>query len=146
MQISPVISLDLAGTHKVSGFGNSGSLSVNPSFTIGAEILRPIGDKAVAGLGLMYLFPREQEVSGSGNFNFVTAYGSAVIDLFGQSENLITALVLNIGYNFIYSGDRNYTGGLSLKGGIYWGAGVRVGFNNLFIQGLYKSFARSAEI
>ena len=142
-KIIPKVSLDVAGSHNVSALGKSGSLSVNTGYTLAIEFLRPIGERVDAGVGLMYLFPREQEVSGSGKFNFVTVYGAAVINLLEKTQNIMPSLVLNLGYNFIYTGDLYYTGGLATRGGIYWGAGLRINYRKLILEGLYKSFAGS---
>jgi hypothetical protein len=92
----------------------------------------------------MYLIPREQEIRGSGKFNFIPIYIVGKIKL-TQQESAIPILIGNLGYNVLFNGDSNYKGTFSLSGGLYIAGGLRLETNEIFLEGLYKSFGGSAK-
>jgi len=142
---SPKIYLDVSGTHNVSALGSKGDLGVNSAPSLGMELLGNNNQLIKIGGGIMYLFPREQEISGSGNFNFVPVYGIIKLDIL-ESGDLIPALVGNIGYNMVFDGDEKYRGDASLNGGLYLGGGIRLQTKRVFFEGMYKSFNGSVSL
>ncbi|HVO75635.1 MAG TPA: hypothetical protein VMT35_16510 [Ignavibacteriaceae bacterium] len=141
--VSPKICLDIAGKHAVSMGSANGSLNVNTGISIGFEILSNTGSNFNFGGGLMYLIPREQQVSGSGKFNFIPIYGLIKIDL-STNVPVTPSLIGSVGYNVLFNGDSNYKGPTSLKGGLYLAGGIRISPGTLFFEVLYKSFSGSA--
>ncbi len=142
--ISPKFCVDLSGSHKANAMGQSSSLNIKTGVAFGLEIARNTGETFNFGLGLLYLVPRELEVTESGNFNFVPVYALGKISLVSKEESIIPSLIANIGYNVIYNGDSNYKGPLNLKGGLYIGGGLRLDIEKFFLEGTYKSFSGSA--
>ncbi len=145
VMFSPKISLDLLGNHEVEVMGKTGDLDVNSAITIGLEVSQKVTDIFISGAGISYLFGREQEVKGSGKFYFVPIYVIGQLQL-GHSQDVQPSVVGNFGFNVIYNGDSAYSGEATLSGGIYFAAGLRLDFSNLFIEGLYKSFQGSATL
>jgi hypothetical protein len=141
--VSPKLCLDIAGKHAVSMGNASGDLSVNTGVTIGFEILSNTGSNFNFGGGLMYLIPREQEISGSGTFNFVPIYAMIKVDL-STNVHVVPSLIGSIGYNALFNGESKYKGPMSLKGGLYLAGGMRISPGTLFFEVLYKSFSGSA--
>ena len=141
--ISPKFSTDLAGNHSVSLQEQKGDLSVNTGYSIGFEVVSNQNETFNLGGGLSYLFPREQEVEGSGKFNFIPIYAIGNLE-HTKDENIDLSIILNVGYNVIFNGDKNYRDILSLSGGLLLGGGIRYRNNLLFIEALYKSFGGSA--
>jgi len=144
--ISPKISIDLLGNHSAKILSQSGDLDVNSALTFGVEFSKKTTNTFVLGAGVSYLMDREQEIKGSGNFNFVPIYAIGRIQIGNTEDSVIPSIVGNIGYNILFTGDSSYRGKASLKGGIYFAAGLRLEFSMIFIEGLYKSFQGSATI
>lgn len=144
--VSPNISFDIAGNHKVSLQGRNGSMSVNPGVTLGLEITSVSENVFSFGGGVMYLIPREQEVSGSGEFNFMPVYALGKIKFTTNESGVVPSLILNIGYNVLYNGDSNYKGPLELSGGLYLAGGIRFDINKIYFQGIYKAYNGSASM
>ena len=138
--------LDLAGSHKASAMGQSASVDVNTGISIGLEVEKAEKSIFNYAVGMMYLIPREQKVSGSGNFNFLPIYAAAKIRLSMEEESIIPVLIGNIGYDVLFNGDQNYKGPFRLSGGLYIAGGLRLEIQKIFfLEALYKSFGGSAK-
>lgn len=140
VELSPKINLDFAGSHEASALGETGSLDVNTSITLGIEVTRKSESPFTFGIGASYLLSREQELEGSGEFYFVPVYAIGRLKFGDNADSFVPSVVANLGYNILYDGDSAYSGGANLSGGLYFGAGLRVNFNKIFIEGLFKSF------
>lgn len=146
VDVSPKITVDVSGSHKASAFGMSGSLGVNTGVSLGVEVGRNLPEVFNFGVGLAYLFPREQEISGSGKFSFIPIYAILRLSLVTGDANIVPSIVGNLGYNAVFDGDGNYRGPWSLSGGLYAGGGLRLDFSSVFLEGQYKMFNGSASI
>jgi hypothetical protein len=143
VHISPKFALDLAGNHSVSLQSLKGDTNVNTSFSIGIEILGCKNEVFNFGGGLLYLAPREQEIKGTGNFNFIPIYAIGKLNLAEEASDG-TSIILNVGYNLIFNGDTNYKGMFSLNGGLLFGGGIRYSINKFYVEALFKSLNGSA--
>ena len=143
VHFSPKLTLDLAGSHSVSLQEQKGDMDVNTSFSIGFEVLSNKNKVFNFGGGLMYLFPREQEIKESGKFYFIPIYAIGKLNLTAD-ETIGPSIILNVGYNLIFNGDSNYKGIFSLSGGLLLGGGIRYSINNFYFEVLYKSLNGSA--
>jgi hypothetical protein len=135
---------DLAGSQKASAMGQSGSVDVKAGLSFALEFGKINDNVFNYAFGIMYLSPRELDVSGGGKFNFVPLYAVAKIKLTRQEEEIIPIIIANIGYDLIFNGDSDYNGPYSLSGGLYIAGGLRLEINKFFFEGLYKSFGGSA--
>lgn len=142
--ISPKISLDVPGDHRVSINEQDGSIDVKYGVSLATEFIYITEGLLSIGGGIMYLTPREQKIGGSGDFNFVPIYTVWQLQLVKNDEKYFPSIIANIGYNLIYKGDQTYKGPLSLDGGIYFSVGFRVTKNDIFGEAMYKSFKGSA--
>jgi hypothetical protein len=137
--------IDLAGSHKVSAMGQSGSMDVNTGVSIGLEVGRRSEEMFNFAVGFTYLIPREQVISGSGKFNFMPIYAVGKFRLNEGEESIVPILIGNLGYDVLFNGDTNYKGPFSLSGGLYIAGGLRLEIDQFFLEGLFKSFGGSAK-
>jgi hypothetical protein len=137
--------IDLAGSHKVSAMGHSGSMDVNTGVSVGLEVGRRSEEMFNFAVGLTYLIPREQVISGSGKFNFMPIYAVGKFRLNEGEESIKPILIGNLGYDVLFNGDSNYKGPFSLSGGLYFAGGLRLEIDQFFLEGLFKSFGGSAK-
>jgi hypothetical protein len=110
------------------------------------DVLTNISDGFNIGMGFLYQTPREQELEGSGNFNFLPLYGILKIKLGNEMQSVIPCLVANVGYSIIFNGEAKYKGPFSLNGGLYFGAGLQIEISSFVIEGMYKTFNGTAEL
>ncbi len=127
---------DTSGKHKVSGEGLSGSEDVEAGLSLSGEYTS-IYDKGIElGGGMTYQLPRSQE-DYPGDFNFVPIYG--LIKICSTTSEPTPYFIGQLGYNVLYEGDDDYTGEASLEGGMYYGIGAGLIFQNGFqIEVLYS--------
>ncbi len=125
------VSGDLAGSHKASFEGESGSDDVNAGFTIAAEGVKRIESLGL-GAGVEFQIPRE--VKGfEGKFNFVPIYLLARVYV-GSGASVQPYLGVRAGYG-LYFGDDDYTGGEGeLSGGAYFNIGGGLEFRNAILE------------
>lgn len=147
ISISPKFSLDIYGDHIVSTKGISdASIEIENNTTIGFEISSNTKSSLNYGVGIMYLFPRGTEFNQSGNFNFLPLYILGQLEILNIDEDTNVRLIGNLGYNVMFNGDKAYKSNLSLSGGIYIAAGLRIFIDRYFVEGLYKSYEGTIKI
>jgi hypothetical protein len=137
--------VDVAGSHKSTTMNHSSSMDVNTGKSVGFEVGRRSEESFNYAIGLTYLIPREQVISGSGNFNFMPIYAVGKIRLTQGEESIKPIFIANVGYNVLFNGDTNYKGLFSLSGGLYIAGGLRLEIDKFFFEGLYKLFNGSAK-
>ncbi len=142
--ISPKFCVDMMGGHNVSALGQSGSMDVKTSVTIGLELSPQTTNEFAFGVGTSYLLGREQDASGTGKFYFVPIYLLGRMKLGEEGGSVMPSIVLNAGYNLIFDGDDAYSGPLNTKGGLYIAGGARLEFGEIFFDAMYKSFNGTA--
>ncbi|OGU72545.1 MAG: hypothetical protein A2V93_10550 [Ignavibacteria bacterium RBG_16_34_14] len=135
------LSYNFLGKHKVTSGGVSGDPNVNSGISLGIEFdfIKAETDVVNIGFGAIYQFSRKQ-INSNGGFNFIPLYAFFKLYMIsGENAKAIKAyLVPAFGYNFFY-GDKKYTGGLEINGGVYnsFGLGILVG-NKLDVKLLYQ--------
>ena len=141
--------LQFLGKHEVSILGISGTADVNIGFSFSPELLYAFHDNFEAGIGLEYQIGRSQ-TKFPGDFNFASLYGVVIFPL---ELGPITPFILGrIGYNLFF-GDYNYTGPMSLDGGLYFAVGGGISFltfkiadkpRSIFLESTYSQNYGSA--
>lgn len=138
------VGLDMSGKHKISGEGLSGTEDVSTGFSFSGEYSPIINESFKAGIGISYQVPRAQE-DYDGDFNFIPIYG--LIKINPTAPGVIAPYVIaQIGHNF-FNGDEEYKEDFSLNGGLYYGLGAGLIFEQgLQIELLYSVNNGSADI
>jgi hypothetical protein len=109
---------------------------VDNSFGIGGEVTFPMNEQVVIGGGALYQFPRAIDEEGwdDWDFNYLPIYG--LIQVQFQSNNVTPFIGANIGYGVLFADTP--IDDLETEGGLYWGIGGGVIFQNgFFIEALY---------
>ena len=110
---------------------------VDNSISIGAELFFPITEQFIIGGGIVYQFSRGIDETGweDDEFNYIPIYG--LVKYYFKTDSAKPFVVGNIGYGLLY-GDMPGVENLDLGGGLYYGLGGGVEFENgFFIEGLY---------
>jgi len=125
-----------------SNYGRDDTWDMTNAFSPSVEILKQ-QQNVLIGLGLEVQLARENKpydyyLNGTGKFGFVPVYA----DLRYQTpltKQLNSELIFNGGYNFVY-GDKKFSVDEEwhLSGGLYFGMGLGLVFNNIVLQLMYK--------
>ncbi|MCP3924104.1 MAG: hypothetical protein GY714_16110 [Desulfobacterales bacterium] len=127
--------IDLSGDHDISNGKNSRSDSVDNAISLAAEYV-VIDDDYGFGGGISLQNLRNPE-GWSGDFYFTSIYGLIKIGSFSENDKS-PYFIGQLGYN-ILSGNSDYSSGVSLKGGIYYGIGFGIDLNENFqLETLYS--------
>ncbi len=128
---------DLSGNHEVSNGTNSVSKDVDNDISVSAEYT--VIDEVIGfGGGIILQNPRNIE-GYTGDFYFTSIYG--LIKVGSLLEEKSPYFIGQLGYN-LFSGDDDYKGSVTLKGGIYYGIGVGILLaDNLQVEALYSLVA-----
>ncbi len=129
---TPIYYVANDGVSVLSGFEQD----VETGVTLTCEIFHPISKVASLGMGMSYQLPRT--IQGfEDKFNFIPIYGALKWYPLEMKE-MTPQLVVHIGYNFVETNlafktrRRDFGNGLNLerlselRGGLYWGWGVRI--------------------
>ncbi len=133
-------SIDLMGkTELDADEADTDTGDVDNSLGIGAEIMAGVSNQVVLGGGAVYQLPRgvdeNDEIWEDAEFNYLPVYGLAKVYFIPKGTKPF--FVINIGYGLLF-GDIPWADDLEKEGGLYWGLGGGVEFENgFFIEGLY---------
>ncbi|MCP3924103.1 MAG: hypothetical protein GY714_16105 [Desulfobacterales bacterium] len=133
---------DFSGIHKISSdVSSSNSDNVNSELSFSVEYTNSVSDFKLDGInfnlgaGINLQNPRQTK-GGDGDFYFTSLYG--LLKIGSLSEEKSPYLIGQVGYNFL-SGDSDYTGDTTLKGGLYYGVGVGLILKyNFLVEALYS--------
>ncbi len=129
---------------------------IETGVTLAGEIFHPISKVASLGMGVSYQLPRT--IQGfEDKFNFIPIYGALKWHPLAMKE-MTPQLVVHVGYNFLEANsafkmrNRYFGNGLNLKelsdlrGGLYWGWGVKIPITRFWeFEVLYSAQKGSAK-
>lgn len=114
---------------------------VDTGFGIGGEVTLPINEQVIVGGGIVYQFSRgidEEAPWDEFSFNYVPIY--ALIQYQFKGQGVTPFIGANLGYNLLFAEGPDEIGDIETGGGIYWGIGGGVVFENkFFIEALYTT-------
>ncbi len=154
VNIIPKLRVDIAGSHEANDTEQIIKKNVNSGITHGVEISKNINPQLILGVGIQYQMKRTLDMKDGGEFGFVTLYASTLFRI-ASEEDSMTGILLNVGYNFIFNGDRKYENEViwgdeirgKLEGDLYLGIGGRVSLcKSFFLEGLYNHYTGSKKI
>lgn len=142
--IVPKVGIDFAGNHEAE-LGGTADFDTKMGFSLGAEYLSPASDKLLLGGGFKYNLNRKLEDSDAA-FGLSPLYATGMYVMKSTEQTIWPFAKVNLGYNILFSGNDDYKGSASLKGGLYYGIGFgAIIEKNIFVDLMYSSYAGKME-
>ena len=143
--IVPRVGLDFAGNHEMEQGSYSEDYDTKMGFSLGAEYLSPATDKFLLGGGFKYNLNRKIDGYDAA-FGFSPLYVTGMYVMKSSAQTIWPYAKVNLGYNILFTGNDDYKGPASLKGGLYYGAGIgAIIQKNIFVDLMYSSYAGQME-
>lgn len=143
--IVPNVGIDFAGNHKAE-LGSSSNFDTKMGFSLGAEYLSPASENLLLGAGFKYNVNRKLENSDAA-FGLSPLYATGIYVNKSAEQTVWPFAKVNLGYNILFSGNDDYKGSASLKGGLYYGIGFgAIIQENIFVDLMYSSYAGTMEL
>lgn len=127
--------IDFNGEQEMSSSGSSASIDVESGLSIAGEAFTELNESLEIGGGAIYQLGRKLD-GYSDEFSFMPLYG--MIRFKGNIDPVVAFGTAQLGYNLFF-GNSDYKSGGDLEGGMYFGIGGGVIFqNNILVELLYS--------